>query len=447
MTHPNHLQTVIRAQKSGRSIGIYSVCSVNRFVIDAAILQGVEDSSPVLIEATCNQVNQFGGYTGMTPEAFANYVRGRADAIGLPREQLILGGDHLGPYPFRKEAEESAMEKTKRMVADFVKAGCRKIHLDTSYRIAGDPGEPGTDIPLELKAERCAALCEAAELAAAESKGTDAPPVQYVIGTEVPAPGGSEDSDPDEIITSPSDLEETISATKAAFEKRGLHDAWNRVIAVVVEPGVEHGDQTVLEYDRSRVYDLVKTLSQYPGLVFEAHTTDYQTAVRLRQMVEDGFAILKTGQSQTAMAREAVFMLAKIESELTENRIDVQPSRFEEVLDTAMTENPAYWSEYYSGSNIKLQRRYSFYDRQRYYWPTPSVEAALDLLIANLREIDIPLALLSQYLPEQYKKVRLGILKNDPERLLLDRIMDHLREYSYAVGTRNEIGAWWTKVS
>jgi D-tagatose-1,6-bisphosphate aldolase subunit GatZ/KbaZ len=67
MTHQNHLQNVTQAQKSGRSIGIYSVCSVNRFVIDAALLQGVEDSSPVLIEATCNQVNQFGGYTGMTP--------------------------------------------------------------------------------------------------------------------------------------------------------------------------------------------------------------------------------------------------------------------------------------------------------------------------------------------------------------------------------------------
>jgi D-tagatose-1,6-bisphosphate aldolase subunit GatZ/KbaZ len=317
MTHQNHLQNVTQAQKSGRSIGIYSVCSVNRFVIDAALLQGVEDSSPVLIEATCNQVNQFGGYTGMTPGAFADYVRGRADAIGLPREQLILGGDHLGPYPFRKQAEDSAMEKTRGMVADFVRAGCQKIHFDTSYRVAGDPGEPDTDIPLELKAERCAKLCEAAELAYAETKGSEAPQPQYVIGTEVPAPGGSEDSDPDEIITSPSDLEETISATKAAFERRGLHDAWNRVIAVVVEPGVEHGDQTVLEYDRSRVYDLVQTLSQYPGLVFEAHTTDYQTAVRLRQMVEDGFAILKTGQSQTAMAREAVFMLSKIESELT----------------------------------------------------------------------------------------------------------------------------------
>jgi D-tagatose-1,6-bisphosphate aldolase subunit GatZ/KbaZ len=112
-----------------------------------------------------------------------------------------------------------------------------------------------------------------------------------------------------------------------------------------------------------------------------------------------------------------------------------------------MTENPAYWSAYYSGSNIKLQRRYSFYDRQRYYWPTPPSRRPWTVLIANLREIEIPLALLSQYLPEQYKKVRLGILKNDPERLLLDRIMDHLREYSYAVGSRNEIGSWWTKVS
>jgi D-tagatose-1,6-bisphosphate aldolase subunit GatZ/KbaZ len=42
-------------------------------------------------------VDQFGGYTGMTPADFRGFVCQLADSLDFPQSQLILGGDHLGP--------------------------------------------------------------------------------------------------------------------------------------------------------------------------------------------------------------------------------------------------------------------------------------------------------------------------------------------------------------
>ena len=57
---------------------------------------GARDGSPLLIEATCNQVNHLGGYTGMTPADFRRDVDAIAQRCGLPPSALVLGGDHLG---------------------------------------------------------------------------------------------------------------------------------------------------------------------------------------------------------------------------------------------------------------------------------------------------------------------------------------------------------------
>ena len=54
--------------------------------------------SYVLIEATANQVNQYGGYSGMTPSGFRDYVHTIAARVGFPQKYIILGGDHLGPH-------------------------------------------------------------------------------------------------------------------------------------------------------------------------------------------------------------------------------------------------------------------------------------------------------------------------------------------------------------
>ena len=106
--HP--LAALALERAAGRTHGITSVCSAHPLVIEAALLQAEADGTPALIEATCNQVNQEGGYTGMTPADFRDMVFAIADRVGLARDRIILGGDHLGPNPWKDlEAEEAVV--------------------------------------------------------------------------------------------------------------------------------------------------------------------------------------------------------------------------------------------------------------------------------------------------------------------------------------------------
>src|SRR5712691_7621129 len=93
------LRTVVDRNRRREPVGIYSVCSASAWVLEAAMYQALGDETVLCIESTCNQVNQFGGYTGMTPSQFTSYVRSIAGDAGLPEERILLGSDHLGPYP------------------------------------------------------------------------------------------------------------------------------------------------------------------------------------------------------------------------------------------------------------------------------------------------------------------------------------------------------------
>ena len=105
-----------RRYARGERAGITSVCSAHPVVIEAALRLGAEDGSPVLIEATCNQVNQDGGYTGMTPADFRTSVDALADRVGFPRDRLILGGDHLGPNPWKNLPAGDARARARAMI-------------------------------------------------------------------------------------------------------------------------------------------------------------------------------------------------------------------------------------------------------------------------------------------------------------------------------------------
>ena len=442
MTTSDYLRSIVASQKKGVARGIYSVCSYNRYVIEAAFLQALEDDSRVLIESTCNQVNQFGGYTGMRPEDFKTYVFSIAEDVRFPVEKIILGGDHLGPYPFQREPARDAMDKAREMVRGYILSGCTKIHLDTSMPLAGDRLDRSRALPLDAIAERCAQLCAVAEGLFEHSglKSSGLPAPLYVIGTEVPAPGGSDEVEEGLRVTLVEDMEETLAAVGKQFRDNDLQDAWERVFAIVVQPGVEHGDHTIVEYDREKAKELSRAIQRHPNIVYEGHATDYQTAERLREMVEDGIAILKVGPVLTFTLRETVFMLNCMEEELFGGRSGVSLSGFRETLDRAMRDNPAHWEKHYTGdeTTVGFKRKYSFFDRARYYWADERVGASLALLLKNLKTTEIPLSLVSQFLPRQYEKIRDGRLERDPEAFIRDRIMEKLTSYSYAAGNRTE---------
>jgi len=351
--------------------------------------------------------------------------------MGLPEDRILLGGDHLGPFPWRNEASDSALNKACELARACVLAGYRKIHLDASMACADD----AKVLSEQTVAQRAAVLCEAAE-EAVESlpPGADLP--LYVIGTEVPAPGGESALGAPPAVTTAESLQQTLLVFQQAFEHRGLSPAWQRVIAVVVQPGVEFGDEVVLEYDRSKARLLSEGLPENPSLVYEAHSTDYQSPSALAQMVEDHFAILKVGPWLTFAFREAVFALSEIERELFAGSKGQNLSRVREVLDQAMLREPAYWRSYYHGdeSQPRLARAYSYSDRCRYYWHEADVRAEVETLLDNLTTHSMPLTLISQYLPQEYRAIRAGQISKEPEAIIRYHIQLVLRTYAAACG-------------
>jgi D-tagatose-1,6-bisphosphate aldolase subunit GatZ/KbaZ len=410
------------ATSSAAAPGVYSVCSAHPWVLAAAVLQAREDGTSVLIEATSNQVDQDGGYTGMRPADFRDLVHGIADEHGLARDRIFLGGDHLGPNVWRSLGPEEAMRRAEILVAAYVEAGFTKIHLDCSMACDGDPAR----LSDATVASRAVRLAKAAEVAA----GPHAHRLGYVIGTEVPVPGGAHETIDTLAPTTPEAARATIEAHRRAFEAAELGDAWQRVVAVVVQPGVEFDHQRVFDFEPDQVRELSAVVHDY-GVVFEAHSTDYQLREGLRALVEHHWAVLKIGPGLTFALREALFALASIEDDLVGAE---QRSRLVEVVDEVMLEEPHWWQSYYEGgpAEQRLARRYSYSDRMRYYWPHPTIQAAQQRLVTNLRETEIPFPLLSAHLPRQYERVRRGQLEAEPKALAIDRVRDVLRDYAFA---------------
>ncbi|AUT95396.1 tagatose-bisphosphate aldolase subunit KbaZ [Citrobacter europaeus] len=420
-----HLTKMVEQHKRGKANGIYAVCSAHPVVLEAAIRYAHANHTPLLIEATSNQVDQFGGYTGMTPADFRGFVCHLADSLNFSQDMLILGGDHLGPNRWQNLPAEEAMANADDLIKSYVIAGFKKIHLDCSMSCANDP-VPLTD---DIVAERAARLAKIAEETCMAHFGES--DLVYVIGTEVPVPGGAHETLTELAVTTPDAARATLQAHYHAFEKRGLEGIWPRIIALVVQPGVEFDHTHIIDYQPQKAVALSKMVEDYDTLVFEAHSTDYQTPQSLRQLVIDHFAILKVGPALTFALREALFSLAAIEEELLPAKAC---SGLRHVLESVMLDRPEYWQSHYRGDGNarRLARGYSYSDRVRYYWPDSQIDEAFERLVRNLADDPIPLPLISQYLPLQYVKVREGDLSATPRELIINHIQDILQQYHCA---------------
>lgn len=419
------MKTLVKKHKEGETVGICSVCSAHPLVIEAALRFDLHTNNNVLIEATSNQVNQFGGYTGMTPADFKQFVYHIAEQVGFPQERIILGGDHLGPNCWQHEDATTAMEKAKVLVVEYAKAGFSKIHLDTSMSCADDP----IPLPPKVVAERAAILCQAIETALSESEKEK---ISYIVGTEVPVPGGEAHAIQSIAVTTVGSAQETINTHHRAFTQLGLTEGFKRIIGIVVQPGVEFDHSNVILYEPEKAQALSQFIESTP-YIFEAHSTDYQIPESYRALVRDHFAILKVGPALTFALREALFALANIENELISPE---KRSYLLDVIDHVMQDEPKYWQKYYSPQHSKamVDLHFSLSDRIRYYWPHERIHTAVEKLIENLSNTAIPLGLLSQYLPEQAKKVLAKEIEATPKSLVIDKIQMVLNDYAYGCG-------------
>ena len=428
---------MVKERKGGRIVGVPSYCPANDIVIEALIRQAKELDVDILIEATANQVNQFGGYTGMKPEDFRDFVFGIADRAGYPHDRIVLGGDHLGPLTWVNENEAEAMDKAVTLVKLFVEAGFKKIHLDTSMRVADDPvDKPLTD---ETVARRGARLYQACEDSYQEllKKNPDEKRPVFIIGSEVPIPGGAQEQEDSISVTKPEAVAATLEEYKKQFASISDPNAFDNVIGIVVQPGVEFGDEEVFPYNRENAKELCKKIATFDGIYMEGHSTDYQPPQCLRNMVEDGVAILKVGPALTFGLRDGLFAMSEIEKVLIPEDKQV---KFPELLERLMLEDTSKWAKYYHGTDgeIAIKRRYSLSDRARYYFAMPEIKEGIDKLIENINSVTIPTGLLYQYMPVQYKKVRDGKLEKEAKALLMDFVKDVADDYNYAAGYLNK---------
>lgn len=430
----NYLKNIVENQKKGIHTGCYSACTANKWAIEAVLEKAKELDTFAVIEATANQVNQFGGYTGMQPEDYKNMVFEVADKVGFEKSKIVLGGDHLGPLVWQKEDPDVAMKYSCQLIDGYIMAGYTKIHIDTSMRLLGDSlTEPLSD---KIIAERSAMLYKQAKesFKVYKEKNPDAQEPVFIIGSEVPIPGGAEENEDSVSVTKTEDFVNTVETFKEVYAQNGL--SFDDIVAVVIQPGVEFADDSVCEYDPEKAKEIVNELKNYDSLVFEGHSTDYQTKEALREMVRDGVGILKVGPALTFAYREAIFALELIEKELYKTKPSVRLSNIRNVIQNIMLDDPSNWEKHYHGTraDISLSMDFSYSDRCRYYMTDDNVEEAVDILVNNINNAKVPLTLISQYMPEQYKHLR-----NNKEKtvcaqwLIKDKVKDLINDYIYAI--------------
>jgi D-tagatose-1,6-bisphosphate aldolase subunit GatZ/KbaZ len=310
------------------------------------------------------------------------------------------------------------------MIEAYVSAGFRKIHLDCSMACVDDKPQLDEQI-IAARAARLAAVAERVH----GRTGGEAP--IYVIGTEVPVPGGAAEELGALAITTPQAARATIETHRKVFAQCGLAAAWPRVIAAVVQPGVEFDHRKVVAYEPDKARALSCMIEQYERLIFEAHSTDYQTRSALRSLVRDHFAILKVGPALTFALREALWAMDAIEREWIGAS---RASGFRRIAVARMKEDPRHWLKYYNarGGELDYDLQYSLSDRIRYYWPDPQIIAAQEIMFRNLQENPPPLALISQYLPVAYRALRGGEIGANPAELAMAHVNAVLDDYSAA---------------
>lgn len=431
LKHP--IKEILDKRKQGINSGIASYCTANNIVIETILEYYLDSNDYVLIECTANQVNQFGGYTGMTPADFRDYVFEIADGVGFPKEKIILGADHFGPLTWADKDEKEAMENAKELVKLAVLAGYTKIHLDTSMFLASD--DTSKKLSDEVIARRGAELYKVCEESFIErlKEFPDAIHPVYVIGSEVPIPGGEYEENATLEVTDPIDFENTVKTYDKIFKEYGFKDVWNNIIAVVVQPGVEFSNYDIYDYNKDDSEELCEKLKEYPNLVFEGHSTDYQTPIKLKEMVEDGVAVLKVGPALTYALREGLFSLSLIENELIEN--ESERSNFIKFLEKIMIDNPKEWEKYYHGSKIEkeLQRKYSFSDRSRYYLARPDINECINHLFENIDSYNPHLGIIKQFFPNAFYNIRTQQISKKAKTLVKSNITNVLDDYNYAI--------------
>lgn len=407
------LRDIIARNRAGEPVALPSVCSAHAPVLRAALLLAERLNLPLVIEATSNQVNQDGGYTGMQAHDFVTFVRRTADSAGVTHDRINFGGDHLGPQVWRGADAATAMAKAEALVASYAGAGIRKIHLDCSEGCAGEPAQ----LPDDVTAARTGRLARVAVAAA-----DDPEEILFVVGTEVPPPGGARI---DETGNVPPTLPESAAATIAAHQTE-MGKLWQLVGALVVQPGAEFSPMEVHHLPMVSDPALRAVMLKHEGLCLEAHSTDYQKPEVYPRLAALGFAFQKVGPALTYAWRRAVYALDALMATVSPGHEHIA-----NILDRAMLADPGHWRGHYRGGDLRLARQFGLADRIRYYWSVPDVASAVDDLFARLQTRHLPIRILDEVFCSETLVLADGIDAPRAEALAMAEVQRALLPYFF----------------
>ena len=420
-TMSDTLRNIITRNQAGECIAIPSVCSAHPEVLSASMQLASNLNLPMVIEATSNQVNQFGGYTGMNAHKFVSFIDDLKSKHRIASNIIELGGDHLGPQVWKSQAVDVAMSKANDLVSEYIRAGIKKIHLDCSEGCANEP--PLVDS--ETAAERAADLAVSCLDAASTPEE-----VLFVIGTEVPPPGGARLGDDGQIIpTSPESAVKTLEEHRTAFAKKGIADSWSQVAGLVLQPGIEFGPDEIFTMSKNTNCDFRGVISEYSGICLEAHSTDFQPPETFARLANMGFAFQKVGPALTFTLRRALYAIDQIVQTLNPLAVSLP-----QVMEAAMRNNPKHWKSHYS-ENDYSKWHFSYADRIRYYWPLPSVQEAVDNLIFTFDTLKVPDHILEETFSLEVMERSHGLAESQGRSIVRSAVQGAL--LPYFLGERN----------
>jgi D-tagatose-1,6-bisphosphate aldolase subunit GatZ/KbaZ len=397
------LNTVVRRmielRKDDVRLTLLAVCPNSDAVLEAAIQCAQASESPMLFAATLNQVDRDGGYTGWTPSAFVERMKGlaRKHNCTVPLYACL---DHGGPW--LKDANayndlplDETMAQVKASIAACLDAEYALLHVDPTVDRTLPAGQPPA---IEQVIERTVDLMAYTEV---ERERRRRDPVAYEVGTEE-VRGGLADFE---------SFSRFMDGLQRRLSEMHLSSAWPCFVV-----GKVGTDLHTTTFDAEVARRLDARIAPLGSLV-KGHYTDW--VANPQAYPRSGMGGANVGPELTATELEALKQLCRWE----EVRAPQAVSRFERVLEVAVAESRRWrkWllegEEAASLGELSGERRgWLVATGARYVWTDPRVQGARQALYDNLRSE-----------------------MEDPHTWVVNRIAENIEKYIVAFNLRGSV--------
>lgn len=348
------------------------VCPNSRSVIEAAVHAAARHQAPLAFTATLNQVDEDGGYTGMTHYDLAQTVREtvRKTCFDGP---VSLAVDHGGPFLKDRHRMEgwspaAARAGVRDSFAAAIRAGFDLIHVDCTV----DPElSEGEGVPVPDMAERTVALIADAEQVRREGAFS---PVAYEVGTD--EAGGA--------LTDPLEWRDFLGRVRAGLVARGLGD-----VSLAFAVGNVGTDLHTHHFDAEVAKRLARVAAPF-GCALKGHYTD--DVDHPRAYPAAGVGAANVGPEFSEREYEGLMTLESMEAAMiADGRIGwkggLEAALRQAVVDSGRWQKwllpPEKGREF---DELSSERRaWLVRTGARYVWTRPSVVAARKRLYQNMR--------------------------------------------------------------